>query len=326
MQSYMLTAAKYDFSVYEKRILYLLVEIAQDELNGKSIKEIVGYKIQKTLFGDTDIAIPIRNILPADDDKNYKIAKKAFKDMANRTIEKTQGNIYTIDHILERVKVDTMAGVAYFRVPPNVWDIILDFTKGFRIFELKTIMNFKSVYSMRFYELISEQKSLPNFSLEYLREILCVGDKYPKTNDFIRKVILAAKRELDACSPYTFTYEPEMSGKKIVGFKFKPIYQQGFRDPELEKRELQKKVSISLVLDRRVLNYLRNTMLWPDASIKNNMELLSKAQATIPDFLNVLMELYGKARMMENPIGYVVNSLKGKIMDNSTGANKNPKK
>ena len=35
IQSYMLTAARYDFSVYEKRILYRLVELAQAELQGK---------------------------------------------------------------------------------------------------------------------------------------------------------------------------------------------------------------------------------------------------------------------------------------------------
>ena len=37
IQSYMLTAARYDFSVYEKRILYRLVELAQAELQGKDL-------------------------------------------------------------------------------------------------------------------------------------------------------------------------------------------------------------------------------------------------------------------------------------------------
>lgn len=34
IQSYIMTTAKYDFSVYEKRILYRIVEMAQGELQG----------------------------------------------------------------------------------------------------------------------------------------------------------------------------------------------------------------------------------------------------------------------------------------------------
>ena len=34
IQSYIMTTAKYDFNVYEKRIIYRLVEMAQKELQG----------------------------------------------------------------------------------------------------------------------------------------------------------------------------------------------------------------------------------------------------------------------------------------------------
>ena len=34
IQSYIMTTAKYDFNVYEKRIIYRLVEMAQGEVQG----------------------------------------------------------------------------------------------------------------------------------------------------------------------------------------------------------------------------------------------------------------------------------------------------
>ena len=37
IQSYLMTVSKYDFSVYEKRILYRLVEAMQCELEGKKL-------------------------------------------------------------------------------------------------------------------------------------------------------------------------------------------------------------------------------------------------------------------------------------------------
>lgn len=38
-QSYLVTSAKYNFSVYEKRILYRIVELVQIELKAQSIEK-----------------------------------------------------------------------------------------------------------------------------------------------------------------------------------------------------------------------------------------------------------------------------------------------
>jgi phosphate starvation-inducible membrane PsiE len=43
IQSYIMTTAKYDFSVYEKRILYLLVEMAQCEVEGRKFPRLLLY-------------------------------------------------------------------------------------------------------------------------------------------------------------------------------------------------------------------------------------------------------------------------------------------
>ena len=40
IQSYIFTAAKYDFTAYEKRIMYRLVECAQKEIEGIKIKAV----------------------------------------------------------------------------------------------------------------------------------------------------------------------------------------------------------------------------------------------------------------------------------------------
>ena len=60
IQSYMLTSARYDFSVYEKRIMYRLVELAQCELQGKKMVELVGTSVETNMFGDKDITMPVQ--------------------------------------------------------------------------------------------------------------------------------------------------------------------------------------------------------------------------------------------------------------------------
>ena len=61
LQSYILTTAKYDYSVYEKRILYRIIEILQFLIEGKKLNE--KYSIQITTQNDYDFQIPLSSIL-----------------------------------------------------------------------------------------------------------------------------------------------------------------------------------------------------------------------------------------------------------------------
>ena len=70
IQSYVFTMAKYDFSVYEKRIIYRLVELAQCELQGVKMKDSL-YQIAPTQFGK-EIQMPVSAILRDEKDNNYE--------------------------------------------------------------------------------------------------------------------------------------------------------------------------------------------------------------------------------------------------------------
>jgi len=315
IQSYILTTAKYDYSVYEKRILYRLIEIAQSQVEGHHFGNGGCIKIEPTIWGDQKFTFRTSYFLKNGEDENYTYVKKALDALSDKSIIYEDDNHWEKMHIIEGPSLHKRDGTVDFKVDARIWRCILDFTKGYRKYELGTAFSFKSVYSMRFYELLSGQERPLSFSLVQLKEMFQVGKKYSRINDFIRFVIEPAKKELDACSPYSFEYKPTKEGKKIIGFTFLPIYQQGYRDPELEKKELQRKVSLSWELDKKEIDYLKNTMLWSDVSIRNNKDLLLRAKARIPMFLDVLVELQGKSRLMRNPIGYVVNALKGRLDD-----------
>ena len=325
IQSYMLTAARYDFSVYEKRILYRLVELAQAELQGKDFVEWIGMKVETNLFGDKDITMPVRCILANEEDNNYAKAKKAFKAMSSRTVEQTKGNVWYLDHMLERVRVNLGTGVAKFRVSPNVWNIVLDFTKGYRKYELKTTMQFKSVYSMRFYELLSGQTEPLNYSIEEIRKMFSIEKKFKAVADLERYVLEVAQKELDESSPYSFTWERQevasrgRNGKKVVGYTFYPKYIQKNRDPELEKKELQGKVGNIAgtygMLDKTISNYLKFNLNMTKEEINANKELFITAQDVLPNLINHLADLKERATRKGKRIGWIINGLKGKIKE-----------
>lgn len=336
VQSYMITSARYDFSVYEKRILYRLVELAQCELQGKKMVDLVGTSVETNMFGDKDITMPVRAILANEEDKNYTLAKKAFKRMSNRTIEQTKGNIWYLDHMLERVRVNLGTGVATFRVSPEVWKMILDFTKGYRKYELKTTMQFKSVYSMRFYELLSGQKAPISFALAELKKMFKLDEytdkdgkhhkeKYKRTDDFQKNILDVAQKELDEYSPYSFTYEeitePSRGrlGYKVTGYTFIPKFIEKNRDKELYKKELQAQIGNITgrfgMLDKNVSDYLLYNLNVSKESINSNKEVFLQAQKIIPNLVDVLAEIGPKMRGKSKPVGYLINTLKGKIAD-----------
>jgi plasmid replication initiation protein len=199
IQSYIMTTAKYDFNVYEKRIIYRLVEMAQGEVQGVKFANNC-QKIEHDLFSCVNITMPIACLLNGEEDKNYARVKEALQSLQRKIFEYEDDEIWQSISIIALPYIRKRSSVLSFQVHPRVWDCILDFSKGYRKYELKAAMSFKSQFSMRFYELLSNQKSPLTYSVIQLKEMFCVADKYERINDFIRYVVEAAKKELDEVS------------------------------------------------------------------------------------------------------------------------------
>lgn len=322
VQSYIITAARYDFSVYEKRILYRLVELAQVELQGKKLKDVVGWSLETNELGDKEITIPLASVLAHDEDKNYEAAKKAFRAFNKRTIEEhyNNGNGLLITNLIERVDINVGTGLASFRVAPNIWKSILNFTEGYRKFELKTTLEFRSTYSMRFYELMSGQKAPLTYKVEDLRAMFGLKSKLKNTPDFERYVLDVAKAELDEHSPYSFTYERNevrsrgRNGKKVVSYTFIPRFIHKNKDQDIERKELVAQIPITSLIPGDVYEYLLNKGLTKE-QLSANKDTIHEFCKASPDVLGQIAIAWGRARGAQNQIGYFINTIKGMTKD-----------
>lgn len=325
-QSYVLTAARYDFSVYEKRILYRIVEIASDELKrslaGGTIKPAIGYKIEPTLFGK-QITMPVKAILANEIDKNYAQAKAAFKSLATKGIEYEDEKVWSFTNIISSPKIDKTGGLVSFSVDKAIWECCWNFAKGYRKLELGTTMKFRSTYTMRFYELLSGQKTPLSFNLEDFRKLFKIENKFKRIDTLEERVIETAKRELDESSPYSFTYErmtqPSRgrTGQKVVGYTFFPRYIQANRDPALYKKELEAKVGN--IVGRGLLNpeferYLMDGVGLTPKGINANKSLFLDAQRKFKDdVFDVVGEIKQRAIRKKKSIGWIINALRGEV-------------
>jgi plasmid replication initiation protein len=307
IQSYILTTARYDYSVYEKRILYRIIEMLQQYTAGIKLNQ--KYEITESIFKDLDIKMPISAYLKNEQDNNYSRIKAALLSLNAKRIEIKNTNVIEIYNLIERPKIYMNEGYITFRLPPIIHEAFLDFSKGFSKYELITAMEFESVYSMRFYELFSTQKNKIIYRIETLKQMFKVEDKYKKNNDFIRKVVEVAKKELDEKSPYSFEFSTNKSGRAIDSINFYPVYQPKNRDTNVERKELQKATSLRHDLDVVVINYLKENYSFTDTEIKNNLDLFTLAQEKL-DFLYFLGEQKRKSTEKDNPKGWIINAIK----------------
>jgi len=307
LQSYVLTTAKYDFSVYEKRIIYRIIEILQQYTEGKKLNK--KYNIDIDLFGDAHISIPISAFLKDDRDKHYTEIKKALTSLESKKMTYEDEQNWQIIRLIEKPRINKYESFVVFRLDAMIYSAFLDFSKGYRKYELKTAMQFDSVYAMRFYELMSGQKTPLCYSIDQLKEMFQISDKYDRVNDFKKYVLDIAKRELDKCSPYTFTYEMNKTGRKFTSVTFYPKQQPQFRDDSLEKHELQKQVSLSWDLPKEITDYLIHNFEFTKDGIKNNLDLFKQAHEQI-DLVSFLASIKGKVRTSANPQGYIIGAIR----------------
>lgn len=312
IQSYIMTTAKYNFTVYEKRILYRLIELIQWAIEGKKLDS--GYRIEKSLYDDTIITMPLAQFLRDDMDENYTRVKEALKGLRNKVIEYDDGKTWELLGIIEKPRFDRVGWVR-FELQPKIYEAILNFSKGYRKYELKTAMSFDSQYAMRFYELFSGQKKPLIYTIENLKIMFGLEAKYKLTADFIRYVVEPARTELNAKAPFSFNFTPLKTGRSITALKFYPVIIPANRDKELEKAELQKQLSISWDLSPMLREYLRNSLYFSNDEIKNNIEVFKAAQNKLPDIMLELSTLKGRSREKDNQKGYIINALKGKLKD-----------
>jgi len=310
IQSYLLTTAKYDFSVYEKRIIYRIIENLQAELEGKQIDTSFQ---TKCLFGGRLIKMPIKSLLNGEEDKNHTRVKKALTDLRNKTFEVEDDESWRLVGIIEKPVVFKGAEYVEFELQDDIYNAIFAFAKGYRKFELKTAMEFESIYAMRFYELFSHTKTKQTFRIDWLKTRFGLENKYKRSSDFIEYVVKAAKKELDKKSPYSFKFEPVKEGRKITKIDFWPVVIPKNTDENLQRKSLQKETSPRWDLDTPVLDSLTHNFGFTLTEIKRNIDLLKAAQDKL-DLAHFLSSKKIDSEGKGNPKGWLINALKSEIL------------
>lgn len=310
IQSYLVTAARYDFSVYEKRIIYRLVEVCQCALEGQKLN--AGFRINNLLYEEMkEVEMPIAAFLKDENDENYKRAKQALFDLNNKIMEYEDDEIWKPMRIIEMPKL-VKKGSVKFVLHKEIYDSLLNFSKGFRRFELKTAMEFESVYAMRFYELLSGKSEPITYSVDDLKIMFHLEDKYKQINDFLKRVIIPAQKELSEKAAFSFTFTPVKHGKKVISLTFFPYQIPDNMDENLERKRLERELSLRWSLDKMYVDYLKQNYLFENEEIRNNLDTFKKAAGSM-DLMNFLAQKRRVAAQKKSPKGWIIGAIKKEL-------------
>ena len=226
-----ITTARYELSLIEKRIVYLLI----NEIRKRFVETNSG---DKTLFEDLIIKTNQKKLLEGIQQKNIPRVKEAFKSLRYRSISYDNG--YGLDD--PRAEGFEVGFINYsswknqeieFQISKIILPFFVELSQQYTAFSAVVAMSLKSKWSQRMYELCSQWKMSGGFrmTIDELRHIFKLENKYKKYAAFKARVIEVAKKELKELfekgeSDLHFEYTEIKSGRSVTALNFKIITKQ----------------------------------------------------------------------------------------------------
>lgn len=235
-----LTEARYEMSVLQKNIFYLLLAQLEDE--GADEKK---YKL---------------SLAEVNKSRNIRVRREELRKAA-RGLMSTGLTLYSYDQksyitigILHSADYGTKEDKENLIIEfdSKLYPFLYNVKRRFTTFTLQNALNLKSKYSKRIYEMLCQYKDTGIFKISVIElknrfELINLKngkDTYPKFGLFAAKVLEVAKKEINDQTDINFTYTTKKTGKKITDLEFHINYNPTIKNSNIvEPTETHQKES-----------------------------------------------------------------------------------
>ena len=200
------------------------------------------------------VQLPLEYVLTAQEfSSQFHIEQKHAYSVLKKAVTRLMGSFITLEKP-ELFETWQIAVCSYAKYNHKLGNITVKFnadimpylaqTKGkYILYNLREISNFGSLYSTRLYELLQEFKDTGwvKKSVEQLREIFAVGEKFPAYSNFKIKTFAHAVMEINSqfdinlnFEELTSTGKPAKQKQKVTAviFTFNPTFIRKMIDPK----------------------------------------------------------------------------------------------
>lgn len=157
----------------------------------------------------------------------YKAVIEAFKklDSFNFILKDEHGTRHIV-HWIRDVKIDPEekhSAQASFTFDPKIVPYLFDVRKYFTQYQIGGVLQMKSVYGVRLYELLKSYANIrgKRFTLDELRYLLGAENKsYDRYSNFKQKILDSAIRDIETFSELKVTYIENRNGRRVEALEF----------------------------------------------------------------------------------------------------------
>jgi plasmid replication initiation protein len=108
---------------------------------------------------------------------------------------------------------------------PDLKPYLLQLKSNFTLLDIRNFVRLHSGSTMRIYELLKQYENTNSkqreISLDTLKNMLGVTDKYPLYGNFKQKILDEAQKRINESTDISFTFEEIKEGRKVVAIRFK---------------------------------------------------------------------------------------------------------
>lgn len=308
-QSYIMSIARAKLSLYEQRLLVKCIQSGQPRLQGLPLGRL-RQQLDHT-YNAVVVDVAMRDI--CDDNAHYEYVLRAAQDLTKRnfTYLDDHGNWVTFGWVM-RAEHRKKTGKVSLMMDKRFFDVLYNMTKGYSSYDLERALSFKLPQTVKLYALLNANRHPITYTIEALKRICGVEDKYKKNNDFVRKIIAPAYEEIkaDRCGRggnyWEYTYYKE--GQKIVGITFTPVVRQMTAD---------KDASFGALKAWLPSDYTKLLVLHGGFTTKQltyHKDLLHDL-SVLPHGMDILLHAIQKAREKRptNMQGYIIGIIKAEV-------------
>ena len=145
-------ARQKEMSILEQRVVLRIIEYASNNLKGVKLKDHL-HKIDLGLFNVT-ITMPASDVLFNTKMKHHDI-EKALYALRSRSFEYKDENHYTVCGFINNATYVYRSGMITVEVDNRIWDVLSDFSQGFKRFELNKALALPTSSALQFYMIMS---------------------------------------------------------------------------------------------------------------------------------------------------------------------------
>lgn len=161
------------------------------------------------------LTIPANYLTPGMSD--YRKSRLAFS-LAEKTIDYEYENVSIKLNIIAFPTLYKVGQTTYFTcvIHKLFWHAVLNFTEGWRVVDIASMVKLRSTYSVILYIIVSNQSKPIVYSYAKIRAMLgATAVSYSRTNHFKTRILEPAKKELERYCTTTFDYTLT-HGSKLV--------------------------------------------------------------------------------------------------------------